>query len=486
MPSLFGATSLRALRVVLLPMLALCVLLVFGFGRASLPCLSVVATSSAVPCLSYVTPPWRVGPACFGRGLECEGSRHRSGQLEPLYGDQRLFVNKHNSDVKPSHTTGGLLSLGLGCLEGRFVGQSVAQSFLQSAAAAPRLEGFVLQGEEEEPLHVACASLQDQKQALHGFQNQEEVKRPQVEEETVSEGPWPEQPLQWELRAPFAQVERQARARRSGDLAGDQPPQLRKSEVVLRDGSQEPLSAVHTAVSRVAEHHGVKWTPACHLLLSGTEKVVQCLAPEGSWLRRQEGKLGLARFVSVVEPPRPFAEGDVPHAIREGLASHQSVVGLCGTANGKHSEGSSQPEARSRVRRFWLGWTILKRINLASPVSMCPKLHLRPWPNIKHDQHIGFRCSGANRRVRSCTGRLNAVWGRAEAGCKSASLSLDSFRGAVTAILEAIQCSWITTRPTAVEAHRRYHFAGGGVVAQQDLQLSTVAVLTYSLPFCRF
>ena len=111
MPSLFGATSLRALRVLLLPMLALCVLLVFGLDRASLPCLSV-----AVPCLSCVTPPWRVGPACFGRGLECEGSRHRSGQLEPLCGDQRLFVNKHNSDVKPSHTTGGLLSLGLGCL----------------------------------------------------------------------------------------------------------------------------------------------------------------------------------------------------------------------------------------------------------------------------------------------------------------------------------------------------------------------------------
>ena len=74
---------------------------------------------------------------------------------------------------------------------------------------------------------------------------------------------------------------------------------------------------------------------------------MQCLAPEGSWLRRQEGKPGLARFVSVVEPPRPFAEGDVPHAIREGLASHQSVVGLCATANGKHSEGSSQPEAQS-------------------------------------------------------------------------------------------------------------------------------------------
>ena len=252
--------------MVLLPMLALCVLLVFGFGRASLPCLSVVATSSAVPCLSCVTPPWRVGPACFGRGLECEGSRHCSGQLEPLYGDQRLFVNKHNSDVKPSHTTGGLLSLGLGCLEGRFVGQSVAQPFLQSAAAAPRLEGFVLQGEEEEPFHVACASLQDQKQALHGLQTQEEETRPQVEEETVCEGSWPEQPPQWELRAPFAQVERQARTRRSGDLAGDEPPQLRKSEVVFRDGSQEPLSAVHTAVSRVAEHHGVKWTPACHLL----------------------------------------------------------------------------------------------------------------------------------------------------------------------------------------------------------------------------
>ena len=354
---------------------------------ASLPCLSVVATSSAVSCLPCVTPPWRVGPACFGRGLECEGSRHRCGQLEPLYVDQRLFVNKHNSDVKTLHTTGGLLSLGLGCLKGRFVGRSVATPFLQSAAAAPRLEGFVLQGEEEEPFHVACASLQDRKQTLHAFRTQEEEKQPQVEEETVSEGPWPEQPLQWELRAPFAQVERQACKRRSGNLA-----------------AQEPLSAVRAAVSCVAELHGVKWTPASHLLLSGTEKVAQCLAPEGSWLRRQEGKPGLARFVSFVEPPRPFAEGDVPHAIREGLASHQSVVGLCATANGKHSEGSSQPEARSRVRRFWLGWTvfsvvflsipILKRINLASSVSMCPKLHLRPWPNIKHDQHIGFRCLG--------------------------------------------------------------------------------------------
>ena len=178
----------------------------------------------------------------------------------------------------------------------------------------------MLQGEEEEPFHVACASLQDPKQALHGLQTQEEEKRPQIEEETVSEGSWPEQPLQWELRAPFAQVERQARARRSGDLAGDEPPQLRKSEVVLRDGSQEPLSAVHTAVSRVAEPHCVKWSPGSHLLLSGTEKVVLCLAPEGSWLRRQEGQPGLAtRLVSVVEPPRPFAEGDVPHPGGLGL-----------------------------------------------------------------------------------------------------------------------------------------------------------------------
>ena len=387
-----------------------------------------------------------------------------------MYGDQRLFVNKHNSDVKPLHTTGGLLSLGLGCLEGRFVGRSVATPFLQSAAAAPRLEGFVLQGEEEEPFHVECASLQDRNQTLHAFQTQEEEKQPQVEEDTVSEGSWPEQPLQWELRAPFAQVERQACKRRSGNLA-----------------AQEPLSAVRAAVSCVAELHGVKWTPASHFLLSGTEKVVQCLAPEGSWLRRQEGRPGLARFVSFVEPPRPLAEGDVPHAIREGLASHQSVVGLCATANGKHSEGSSQPEAFSRARRIWSGLIvlslvfhsipILKRINLASSVSMCPKLHLRPWPDIKHDQHTGFRCLGTNRRVRSCTGRLNAVWGRAEAGCKGASLSLDSFRGAVTAILEAIQCSWITTRPTGVEAHRRYHFAGAGVVAQQHLQLSTLAVL---------
>ena len=79
--------------------------------------------------------------------------------------------------------------------------------------------------------------------------------------------------------------------------------------------------------------------------------------------------------------------------------------------------------------------------------------------------------------MRSCTGRLNAVWEQAEAGCKGASLSLDSFRGAVTAILEAIQCSWITTRPTGVEAHCKYHFAGAGVVAQQHLQLSTLAVL---------
>ena len=42
MSSLSGATSRRALRVLLLPMLALCVLLLFGLGRASLPCLSVV------------------------------------------------------------------------------------------------------------------------------------------------------------------------------------------------------------------------------------------------------------------------------------------------------------------------------------------------------------------------------------------------------------------------------------------------------------
>ena len=124
----------------------------------------------------------------LGRGLECEGSTHRSGQLEPLCGDQRLFVNKHNSDVKSLHTMGGLLSLGLGCSEGRFVGQSVATPFLQSAAAAPRLEGFVLQGVEEEPFHVACASLQDRKKTLHAFQTQEEEKQPQVEEETVSEG----------------------------------------------------------------------------------------------------------------------------------------------------------------------------------------------------------------------------------------------------------------------------------------------------------
>ena len=58
--------------------------------------------------------------------------------------------------------------------------------------------------------------------------------------------------------------------RRSGDLAGDDLPQLRKSEPVytpdielLLDVLQEPLSVVHTVDPRDAERNYVKWI-GCH------------------------------------------------------------------------------------------------------------------------------------------------------------------------------------------------------------------------------
>ena len=59
--------------------------------------------------------------------------------------------------------------------------------------------------------------------------------------------------------------------RRSGDLAGDNLPQLRKSEPVytpdielLLDALQEPLNVVHTVDPRDAERNYEKWMPAIH------------------------------------------------------------------------------------------------------------------------------------------------------------------------------------------------------------------------------
>ena len=153
-------------------------------------------------------------------------------------------------------------------------------------------------------------------QALHTLQGAEQVEQPQVEEETVSgEGSWPEPPLQWELWVPLPQEEGQVCTRRSGDLAGDNLPQLRKSEPVytpdielLLDALQEPLNVVHTVDPRDAERNYEKWMPAIHKEVGVIEKAVQRLAPEkvkeGGWLRRKEVKVVPSKLVFTVKPPR--------------------------------------------------------------------------------------------------------------------------------------------------------------------------------------
>ena len=93
------------------------------------------------------------------------------------------------------------------------------------------------------------------------------------------EGSWPEPPLQWELWVPLPQEEGQVCTRRSGDLAGDDLPQLRKSEPVytpdielLLDALQEPLNVVHTVDPREAERNYEKWMPAIHKEVGVIEK----------------------------------------------------------------------------------------------------------------------------------------------------------------------------------------------------------------------
>ena len=71
-----------------------------------------------------------------------------------------------------------------------------------------------------------------------------------------------------------------------GRPAGDDLPQLRKSEPVytpdielLLDALQEPLSVVHTVDPRDAERNYVKWMPAIHKEVGVIEKAVQRLGP---------------------------------------------------------------------------------------------------------------------------------------------------------------------------------------------------------------
>ena len=132
-------------------------------------------------------------------------------------------------------------------------------------------------------------------QALHTLQAPEQVEQPQVEEETVSgEGLWPEPPLQWELWVPLPQEEGQVYTRRSGDLAGDDLPQLRKSKPVytsdielLLDALQEPLNVVHTVDPCDAERNYEKWMPAIHKEVGVIEKGRAAPSPgkgSGRWL----------------------------------------------------------------------------------------------------------------------------------------------------------------------------------------------------------
>ena len=203
-------------------------------------------------------------------------------------------------------------------------------------------------------------------QALHTLQAPEQVEQPQVEEETVpGEGLWPEPPLQWELWVPLPQEEGQVCTRRSGDLAGDDLPQLRKSEPVytpdielLLDALQEPLNVVHTVDPRDAERNYEKWMPAIHEEVGVIEKAVQRLAPEkvkeGGWLKRKEVKVVPSKLVFTVKPPDPPVEGvtphaaqqsqastnPVPHATREGQAMHKRKARLVACGNHAPSTGS--------------------------------------------------------------------------------------------------------------------------------------------------
>ena len=203
-------------------------------------------------------------------------------------------------------------------------------------------------------------------QALHTLQAPEQVEQPQVEEEIVSgEGLWPEPPLQWELWVPLPQEEGQVCTRRSGDLAGDDLPQLRKSEPVytpdielLLDALQEPLSVVHTVDPREAERNYEKWMPAIHKEVGVIEKAVQRLAPEkvkeGGWLKRKEVKVVPSKLVFTVKPPDPPVEGvtphtaqqsqsstnPVPHATWEGQAMHKRKARLVACGNHAPSTGS--------------------------------------------------------------------------------------------------------------------------------------------------
>ena len=173
--------------------------------------------------------------------------------------------------------------------------------------------------------------------ALHTLQAPEQVEQPQIEEETVSgEGSWPEPPLQWELWVPLPQEEGQVCTRRSGDLAGDDLPQLHKSEPVytpdielLLDALQEPLNVVHTVDPREAERNYEKWMPAIHKEVSVIEKAVQRLAPEkvkeGGWLKRKEVKVVPSKLVFTVKPPDPPVEGVTPHAAQQSQASTNPV-----------------------------------------------------------------------------------------------------------------------------------------------------------------
>ena len=154
-------------------------------------------------------------------------------------------------------------------------------------------------------------------QALHTLQGAEQVEQPQVEEETVSgEGSWPEPPLQWELWVPLPQEEGQVCTRRSGDLAGDNLPQLRKSEPVytpdielLLDALQEPLNVVHTVDPRDAERNYEKWMPAIHKEVGAIEKAVQRLAPDvrPAWLLAATMHRAPAlRCTRQAQQPKPF------------------------------------------------------------------------------------------------------------------------------------------------------------------------------------
>ena len=385
-------------------------------------------------------------------------------------------------------------------------------------------------------------------QALHTLQAPEQVEQPQVEEETVSgEGLWPEPPLQWELWVPLPQEEGQVCTRRSGDLAGDDLPQLRKSEPVytpdielLLDALQEPLNVVHTVDPRDAERNYEKWMPAIRKEVGVIEKAVQRLAPEkvkeGGWFKRKEVKVVPSKLVFTVKPPDPPVEGvtphaaqqsqastnPVPHAAREGQATHKRKARLVACGNHAPSTGSevyASGAAAETLRCFvvlcskrcwWLGSLDVTSAFLLTPIPkgngfpvfalMPPRLLVRLglaregelwilthavyglrespklWSDFRDCQLLGLRCTVDGEELRLVRGRLDPNWWRVVRTSDGVVVGglltyVDDFllggsKEVITALAKAIQEIWKTTPLTMATPDTPLRFLGVEILVQ--------------------